>query len=79
MANQTISYLWRDPHAARGLPDRRFPAQSHQPIHGDAGFSGQRRQSIPADSAADVAARAALGDSSMVCGSTTQRAIGRHP
>ena len=44
---------------SKGLPDRRFAAQSYQPIVRDAGFPGQLRQPVSGDAAAAVAARAA--------------------
>ena len=69
MASSTISYLWRDTKRAQRLPIRCFLAQPHQPVAGDAGFSGQLRQPVPVDAAVAVAAGAALRAECMECGS----------
>ena len=41
--HQRISYLWKEP-KRRELYHRRFAAQPHQPVQGDAGFPGEPGQ-----------------------------------
>ena len=59
MPGSTISYLWRDTDASKGLSDRCFAAQPHQSIARDAGFPGQLRQPVSGDASAAVAPGAA--------------------
>jgi len=58
MASSTISYYGAT-FMRQKVSSQYFPARSHQPVEGDAGFSSQLRQSVSGDAASAVAPGAA--------------------